>query len=660
VSDVSQKLGLDLASTAAGYSRLAASAKEAGLPTDELHKGFVGLSEALTVLHAPADEVNRILVQLDQGLSLGRIQMQDLRAISNSLPGVFGLVNEAFKGTGKSVQDMLKNGGIPAQEFFEKFTELLHEKYGPSAVEASEGLNASLNRLHTTIFGLETQPSGFVTSFTDAIHELNHDLQDPALQQGFENLIAGLGDVASWGVKALGAIGDFGAGIGILIAKMQGIPDANDQLATVNSQIADYRKEIAAYKLDLEAFPQDADRIKASITGLSNALALAEQHRKNLIQGGGTVNDIHGPTVVTPAVGVTGHKPPAGGGGSATKDQFQQQLESLQKQLESIQQLTNYEKVLADVTAGRIHLSTDPKIAASEKDQLLNAAAQVDSAKDFAQVQKEADQATQDYYRRLATDQAAAAKQTEQLVQKFRELADPNLSLKQELQQVSDLFNEGELSADDATAASRKLLDQINGVTDGAKEGRDWAQQMGLTFTSSFENAITSGEKFSDVLKSIFADIEKIVIRQTITQPLGGALSKIISGITGPGAAFGGITGDLSTVGVGGFISGGLAGGGSAQAGKTYLIGENGPELLRMGSQSGTVIPNDQLGVSGPAVNITSYNSFDARGADPSVLPAISTMLQASEARTVEKAKAAIQAEISKGGAWARLVGRRR
>lgn len=39
-----------------------------------------------------------------------------------------------------------------------------------------------------------------------------------------------------------------------------------------------------------------------------------------------------------------------------------------------------------------------------------------------------------------------------------------------------------------------------------------------------------------------------------------------------------------------------LARGGPALAGRDYLVGENGPEILRMGGQSGSVIPNNKLG----------------------------------------------------------------
>ncbi len=48
-------------------------------------------------------------------------------------------------------------------------------------------------------------------------------------------------------------------------------------------------------------------------------------------------------------------------------------------------------------------------------------------------------------------------------------------------------------------------------------------------------------------------------------------------------------------------VAGGLAHGGNAFAGKTYLIGEKGPELLTMGS-NGFVTPNRGIGGAGSVV----------------------------------------------------------
>jgi len=57
------------------------------------------------------------------------------------------------------------------------------------------------------------------------------------------------------------------------------------------------------------------------------------------------------------------------------------------------------------------------------------------------------------------------------------------------------------------------------------------ANQLGLSFTSAFEDAIAGGKKFSEVLQGLAQDIEKILIRQTVTTPLEGAFASLTGSI---------------------------------------------------------------------------------------------------------------------------------
>ena len=111
-------------------------------------------------------------------------------------------------------------------------------------------------------------------------------------------------------------------------------------------------------------------------------------------------------------------------------------------------------------------------------------------------------------------------------------------------------------------------------------------------FVSAFRGAedalvdfiVTGKNGFRDLAESIAKDLVRIGLRQFFTQPLFGALFGSQSG------DLGGLFGQL----VGAF-GGGRAAGGPVFAGQSYLVGENGPELLQMGSTSGRVVPNEQL-----------------------------------------------------------------
>ena len=100
-----------------------------------------------------------------------------------------------------------------------------------------------------------------------------------------------------------------------------------------------------------------------------------------------------------------------------------------------------------------------------------------------------------------------------------------------------------------------------------------------------------------------------------------GAFSSFFGGTgytvdtSGAGIAPGGYTGVAGT-------SGGRASGGPVGAGRSYLVGEQGPEILRMGSQGGSIVPNNAIGGGNVSVVIhnngsnTKATAREERGAD--------------------------------------------
>lgn len=68
---------------------------------------------------------------------------------------------------------------------------------------------------------------------------------------------------------------------------------------------------------------------------------------------------------------------------------------------------------------------------------------------------------------------------------------------------------------------------RLNLVGQKTKEAKSFAEEFGLTFSSAMEDAIVKGGSFSDVLEGIAQDLARIVLRKSVTEPLGDALSKL-------------------------------------------------------------------------------------------------------------------------------------
>jgi hypothetical protein len=126
-------------------------------------------------------------------------------------------------------------------------------------------------------------------------------------------------------------------------------------------------------------------------------------------------------------------------------------------------------------------------------------------------------------------------------------------------------------------------------LADKVEEVDDLTRDLGFTFESAFENAIIEGENLRSVMKGLVDDILRILIRTTVTAPLGNF--------------FGGI--------FGGIFGGGRASGGPVSAGSAYMVGEQGPELFVPGA-SGRIVPNGAGG--GMVFNFTT--NIEA-GVDP-------------------------------------------
>lgn len=215
---------------------------------------------------------------------------------------------------------------------------------------------------------------------------------------------------------------------------------------------------------------------------------------------------------------------------------------------------------------------------------------------------------------------AAAAKMNATLeaqAERWREVADPSLKYFAQLKQIEDLEEKGKLTAEEADKARQVTMENISkalgGVAAETEKTDSFAKQMGLTFSSAFEAAMIKGKNVRDVLKGIESDIAAIIIRQSITNPAGAAISSAVGSIN-----WGGIFGASGAGGTGGGGQGlvlpqARAGGGDYSSGP-LLVGEQGPELLWPG-RSGTVTPNGAMGGNTFVFNVqaTDVNSFAAQ-----------------------------------------------
>lgn len=210
-------------------------------------------------------------------------------------------------------------------------------------------------------------------------------------------------------------------------------------------------------------------------------------------------------------------------------------------------------------------------------------------------------------------------------------------------------YNELIVASDEAfRKATEKNVEYLTGIEKKTRDNENLARELGFTFQSAFEDAIVRGEKLRGVLGGIAQDIARIIVRQTVTNPLAnlviGGLSSALGGLFG-GSDLGDIRGPGGSTTVP--FGGPRALGGPVEAGSAYLVGEQGPELF-MPNASGRIIPNGQAG--GTVVNQTIQISV---GVSQTVRAELAALMPAIKRQTVE----AVADARMRGGSFAAAMG---
>ena len=217
--------------------------------------------------------------------------------------------------------------------------------------------------------------------------------------------------------------------------------------------------------------------------------------------------------------------------------------------------------------------------------------------------------------------------------------------LRKNVQEGTDTFNimESEITKTFETAVSK--------LTPMQEEVQKLSLSIAEDLGSSLANVVTGAQSAEDAMKQFVAraiqDLIKLALKmdeinnKQINVGSGGGgggniISTIIKGISSlAGSASGGMTDDQAMIGQ-------RAKGGPVMGGRTYLVGEKGPELFTA-PKSGHIVPNNQLG-GGTVVNQTFQIST---GVSQTVRAELVSLLPSIKEQTV----AAVANQKTRGGA---------
>jgi len=226
-----------------------------------------------------------------------------------------------------------------------------------------------------------------------------------------------------------------------------------------------------------------------------------------------------------------------------------------------------------------------------------------------------------DGLKKSAKDSQAFSDKMDEGRRVFEATRTPAEQLSGNLTRLNELLAAGAINWDTYARAVFKAQEDFDGATaqvdEAAVRANETARELGMTFSSAFEDAIVGGKGLSGVLKGLEQDILRIITRKAVTEPLGNWLGNAMSG--GFGGGSGGGLADWAANAIGSLFGGGRAAGGPVQAGKFYQVNERGTELLNVGGKdylmagaSGRVKPNVQAGGGGGVTVNMTVNARDA------------------------------------------------
>lgn len=284
-----------------------------------------------------------------------------------------------------------------------------------------------------------------------------------------------------------------------------------------------------------------------------------------------------------------------------------QYVEGLQRELDTLEQITEQEKVLE-------LLQKNPSIDTPQVRELLFIEAdRVEKAREKKKLDEEAT--------RLLQQQTAEAKALRDQVLELAGVAEEERK-RVLTEQLEILIQQGLLTAEQAERAVKGIA----GIRDEIEKTRDVADEFALVFTSSLGKLIEgNGGGIKSFFEALAQDVLKLTTRLLVLEPIAKSIKEIFGGSGGGiGDIFSSFLGSLG-------FGGARALGGPVSAGRAYLVGERGPELFVPGA-SGGIVPNGAMGGATININMPAGSNVD-RSTASQVAAAVARQLSIAQRR---------------------------
>lgn len=151
--DMADRLGVSNISAAESYSKLAVSAKNAGMSAKDVRFIFEGLTRTAAQTGVSTDALSRAFIQVEQVIGKGKLGADDFRAIANDLPTLPNAIAKGLGTTEAQLREFMKAGELTSNVLLNGIKQL--------NADSAQGFDASVVALTQATGRLQTAKNDF-------------------------------------------------------------------------------------------------------------------------------------------------------------------------------------------------------------------------------------------------------------------------------------------------------------------------------------------------------------------------------------------------------------------------------------------------------------------------------------------------------------------
>ncbi len=578
------RLGMEFNSTALEYAKFSAASRGTSMEGAQTREIFTGIAMAAAQLGMSAEESSGAMLAIQQMMSKGKVSAEELRGqLGERLPGAFQIAARAMGMTTGELDKLMASGNLAAGDFLPRFAQQLQSEFSGALETAANKTQTSLNRMSNAWEDFKRTIANGAAG--DAAVSMLRNLS-----VNLENASDSMRRAQSQATTLWEKLSVYAApipGIGMLMgATRERLAEAGQYDEGERARMATRASTGPAAQADAIRQAQEADA-KATAeqqkTWRTEWDKLAKQYRSSDQKRADSIKEVKdlaaklGEDPSKLIAGIQSGDRSANAGINKAKreaEQYRKLLDDLKSEINGVDAGFNEQlKMRFDLySKGEISIEQYRKSV----DSLVES--QTELGRQSVRDREEAEASMQNLI--------AEADQRGQLADRFRDLIDPTRQYYEQLKQIQELVMTGDLGAEEAVKARAKIEEQLQGLKKSGDETNTIFHQMGMTFSSAFENAVVGGKGLRAVFDGLAEDITRVAFRFAIIKPMMDAIDRQVSGNKGSGSAnmwdglIGGIAGMFAK----------REGGGPVQKGVPYIVGERRPELF-VPDQNGRIIP---------------------------------------------------------------------